>query len=77
MVFNLRGSFDDAVIPEEWLIERMRLHRNRLLSESDWTMFSDSPTDKAKWIAYRQALRDFPKNWVPSEQVNFPDVPEA
>lgn len=36
----------------------VRLERQRLLQESDWTQIPDSPVDKDAWAAYRQALRD-------------------
>jgi hypothetical protein len=39
----------------------IRLKRNNLLSESDWTQFNDSPLSaekKSEWATYRQALRD-------------------
>lgn len=36
----------------------IRAKRDILLSESDWTMVSDAPTDKVAWATYRQALRD-------------------
>lgn len=72
----LRSFADPEIIPEEWLFERMRLHRNRLLIESDWAVLPDSPADKDAWATYRQALRDFPQTWVPAEQVEFPDIPE-
>ena len=62
--------------PDEWLIERMRNARNRLLVESDWAMIPDTPTDKTAWAAYRQALRDFPATWTPAPTVNFPTEPE-
>tara|TARA_X000001036_G_C20471864_1_gene721925 strand:+ start:444 stop:689 length:246 start_codon:yes stop_codon:yes gene_type:complete len=80
MTLNLRsGSGEDPeTIPNEWLLERLRKHRNRLLSQSDWTQSADSPlTDskKQEWATYRQALRDFPTGWTPSETVNFPDEP--
>ena len=41
-------------------IHLIRVTRDRLLSESDWAMMPDAPTDKEAWSAYRQALRDFP-----------------
>lgn len=61
--------------PDEWLIERMRLHRDRLLTESDWAMTSDAPTDKTAWAEYRQALRDLPANWKPAPTITFPERP--
>lgn len=39
----------------------VRMERNHLLSQCDWTQASDSPLsadDKAAWAAYRQSLRD-------------------
>lgn len=74
---NFRTSFDAETIPSEWLFERMRIHRDRLLAECDWTQVADAPVDKAAWAAYRQALRDFPATWIPSEEVNFPEPPVA
>lgn len=40
----------------------LRLHRDVLLKESDWTVLGDSPTPTAAWKTYRQALRDLPAN---------------
>lgn len=76
MIIDLSAPFEIQPVPDEWLIERMRLHRDRLLSESDWTILPDTPTNKELWVAYRQSLRDFPQNWEPSNLVNFPDLPE-
>jgi len=57
------------------LTARMKHQRNILLTQSDWTMHTDAPTDKTAWGAYRQALRDFPATWAPSETANFPEPP--
>ena len=46
--------------------DSVRGHRNKLLSESDWTQISDAPVDKAAWATYRQALRDI------TDQAGFP-----
>jgi hypothetical protein len=73
---NLRSIFDtDDTLPSEWLNERMRGQRDRLLAASDWAMHSDAPTDKTAWAIYRQALRDFPETWEPAETANFPETP--
>ena len=72
---NLRNLQDSEIIPNDWLIERMRLNRDALLISSDWAMLADAPTDKTAWSAYRQALRDFPAKWKPSETANFPEPP--
>jgi hypothetical protein len=74
---NLSSPFDPEEIPTEWWLERMRIHRDRLLAASDWAVLPDAPTDKEAWSAYRQALRDFPATWTPSEVADFPTPPEA
>jgi len=73
---NFRSPFDNDEIPQEWLVERMRIERDRLLAESDWTMHSDAPTNKTAWATYRQALRDFPATWEPAETADFPEAPQ-
>ena len=72
---NLASTLDPEEVPSEWWLERMRLHRDRLLAESDWTQTADAPVDKAAWAAYRQALRDFPKTWKPGPEAKFPEAP--
>jgi len=72
----LRSPLDPETIPIEWLEERMRLHRDRLLAESDWTQTLDAPVDREAWATYRQALRDFPSTWEPSETADFPEPPQ-
>ena len=74
---NLRSPLDRLeTLPDEWLIERMRAQRDRLLAASDWAMATDAPTDKTVWATYRQALRDFPATWKPAETANFPQAPK-
>ena len=49
--------------------EHVRHDRNSRLTQCDWTQVDDTPLDnvaKAKWAAYRQALRDVP------DQPGFP-----
>lgn len=71
---NLLADHETSA-PDEWLMERMRNARNRLLVESDWAMIPDTPTDKTVWAAYRQTLRDFPATWTPAPTVDFPERP--
>lgn len=75
MLISLRGIFDSETIPDEWLYERLRIQRDKLLVESDWTQVADAPVDQLAWAEYRQALRDFPKGWIPSETIDFPPSP--
>ena len=54
------NPFTDVEQAERDLIT-VRLQRNGLLRESDWTQFNDSPLSaekKLEWATYRQALRD-------------------
>ena len=49
-------------------MNRLRIHRNALMSNSDWTQGADSPLSdekKAEWATYRQALRDLPSTASP------------
>jgi hypothetical protein len=75
MTHELTSPFDPETVPDEWLLERMRLHRDRLLAEFDWTQLEDAPVDRQAWADYRQALRDFPATWTPAPTVTFPDKP--
>jgi hypothetical protein len=75
MTYDLTSPLDPEEVPNEWWTERMRLHRNRLLAESDWTQLPDAPVDRAAWAAHRQALRDFPLTWTQGPTVTFPDAP--
>ena len=78
MAINLRNEqWDESgAISNASLISRMRKHRNRLLTSSDWTQTADNPiSNKQQWADYREALRDFPASWTPSETVDFPDEP--
>jgi hypothetical protein len=74
-MMNLSHELDPEEVLEEWWAERMRLHRDRLLKESDWTQLPDAPVDREAWATYRQALRDFPATWTPGSEADFPDTP--
>lgn len=46
---------------QEDILEEIRVLRNGLLTESDWTQMNDSPLTREKkteWQKYRKALRD-------------------
>ena len=54
----------------------VRIDRDKLLAESDWTVMPDSPLSTSKqneWKTYRQSLRDIPQGSVPTidEQQNI------
>ena len=45
-------------------MRRLRLHRNKLLAETDWMAYSDV-TMSDEWRTYLQALRDLPSTATP------------
>ena len=71
----------EAVARTDNILEILRLKRDTLLSESDWTQANDSPlsvTKKAEWATYRQALRDLPASNTSAtsiDDVTFPTKP--
>jgi len=73
-VINL--NVDNETISNGFRLERMRMHRDRLLSASDWTQTPDNPiANKSEWATWRQQLRDFPASWTPADIVTFPKAP--
>lgn len=65
----------EAVARIDNILEILRLKRDALLTESDWTQVNDSPlsdTKKAEWATYRQELRDLPSSH--QSATNFDDV---
>ena len=53
-------KYDD--IEKDYSINKLRVERNTLLKDCDWTMMSDlNLENKDKWILYRQELRDMPE----------------
>ena len=59
---------DPSLSVDDALAVQLRAKRDQLLKDSDWTMLMDTPTDKAEWATYRQALRDLP------QAAGFPNV---
>ena len=53
-------------------MRRLREERDRLLVESDWMAYPDSPTMSDAWKTYRQALRDLPASTTPVLDDNSP-----
>jgi hypothetical protein len=74
-------SYFDSIfelnIPEDWRWERIRIHRDNLLKDSDWRMVEDAPWDKSAWATYRQALRDLPSTVSDPAEIVFPEPPTA
>jgi len=71
----------EAVARIDNILEILRLKRDVLLAESDWTQVNDSPlsdTKKEEWSVYRQALRDLPTNNINAtsiDDITFPTPP--
>lgn len=56
-------------------MQRVRLFRNKLLSDCDWTQVADAPVDQAAWAVYRQELRDLPANTTDPYNPVWPTPP--
>ena len=41
----------------------IRVKRDGILKETDWTMITGATVDQAQWAAYRQNLRDLPQTY--------------
>ena len=63
-------------------LKRLRIQRNNLLTECDWTQSPDSPLTDAKkteWATYRTSLRNLTNGLTTVEQVKsvtWPTKPE-
>jgi hypothetical protein len=62
--------------------QTIRIQRNELLKESDWTQVNDCPlsdSKKQEWSTYRQELRDLPSSQQATDNIAdviFPTIPE-
>ena len=71
---------EDYAMPQELITEakweEVRVERNRLLTESDWTQNPDVPeTTRNAWQPYRQALRDITNTYSSPNDVVWPTEP--
>ena len=55
-------------------MERIRNHRDRLLTETDWMALGDVTMSDA-WKTYRQLLRDIPASNTTYADVTWPTKP--
>lgn len=59
-----------------WRTEELRIKRNQLLAETDWTQNRDvTLSNDADWKTYRQALRDITKTYKTLDDVTWPKKP--
>lgn len=69
---------DEIKVGEEIWAQNLRMQRNFLLAETDWSQGKDIPdTVSAPWAVYRQALRDLPQQEGFPRGVVFPTPPGA
>lgn len=61
----------------EFIGERLREERDRLLTESDFRVLAGVPWDVDAWIVYRQALRDVPQQEGFPTGCVFPERPQG
>jgi hypothetical protein len=74
MVINWSSPIvENASEEQKW--DFLRLHRNKLLAQTDYTQLTDSQVDKEAWATYRQALRDLPAQGGQAEAAIFPVAP--
>lgn len=64
---------ENATDEQKW--DFLRVHRDTLLAQSDFTQLPDAPVDQQAWAEYRQALRDLPAQGVLPEDAVFPVKP--
>ena len=57
-------------------LNSIRIKRNKLLTETDWMSFPDSPTMSDAMKKYRQDLRDLPASNSDPSKIEFPTKPE-
>lgn len=73
------GKVVDRVYDQELKFEeessQVKLLRDSMLLQSDWTQLPDSPVDKSAWAEYRQALRDLTSQEGFPSNVNWPVKP--
>lgn len=81
-----RGWIEDLPAPVEILLtpeqlqRGIRVQRDGLLQQSDWTQLSDNKlteTQKALWVTYRQQLRDMPQTFAAATKISDITVPQA
>ena len=81
--FNSFSGDTEAMKLERRINEQVRIHRDQLLKDSDWTQISDnglSEEKKTEWQTYRQQLRDLPDGISTKEDIKnlvYPTKPEA
>ena len=73
---NLASIYDTETPTSDEYLRRMRIQRDAILADCDWTHLTDAVVpDQVAWATYRQALRDAPASWTPGPTWTPPDPP--
>jgi len=70
--FNSYSGDTEEMKMERRINEQVRVNRDQLLKDSDWTQISDnglSEEKKTEWQTYRQQLRDLPDGISTKEDI--------
>jgi len=73
----LRQDSEIALRKKEEQMEAVRIRRNKLLLDSDYTQLGDVNKRKSDWATYRQQLRDLPSKVTDPFNVTWPTPPEG
>ena len=73
---RMKDQSDKAVSDTTFLWEKLRVERDDLLFDSDWTQARDvTLANDNDWKTYRQALRDLPANTSDPANPTWPTKP--
>lgn len=75
-LLRMKDQSDKAVSDTTFLWEKLRVERDNLLFDSDWTQVRDiTLANDNDWKTYRQALRDLPANTSDPANPTWPTKP--
>jgi len=72
-------ALEDHAAEADLDFSRIRVERNSLLSQTDWTQLADAKLGDhtaEEWATYRQELRDLPSKHSKVSEVVWPTEPE-
>ena len=69
-----RTDLDPILLPDEWVLERLRNWRNAALAATDWTQVQDAPVNKQAWALLRQELRNLPASNLDAQAIIMPSA---
>jgi len=59
----VEGNTIQAADTEILTWDSIRVTRDQILRDTDWTMTTGASVDQAQWAAYRQNIRDIPQTY--------------